>query len=184
MTEGEGTHEQDWGERGQKGAHGVQSTTLQPYPGPPVTGATVQSFALSAQRSSKPLLLPVLGHWASPASWRAWGSGCKRATLDCSSEKPSLELAPVQADRAGVRNLCAGDRLRDRGAHSRCETRRRLVVNESRQLHTQGPVAHRQWCGWGQRGCTGFGSLAPGPRLAAPFCLCSLAISVFQSDAP
>lgn len=61
---------------------------------------------------------------------------------------------------------------------------RRLVVNESRQLHAQSPGAHGQWCGWGQRGCTGFGSLAPGPRLAAPFCLCSLAISVFQSDAP
>ena len=39
-------------------------------------------------------------------------------------------------------------------------------------------------CGWGLRGCTGLGSLAPGPRLAAPFCLCSLAISVFPVRCP
>lgn len=151
--------------------------------------ATMQIFLLSARD------LPI----ASAASARTLGTASIRAGLGThSATEVPRDAAPRSSSwnqplskwnersqgllrrRQALGQRSAQEAVRLGGGWCELEQSAFLCLRRARDSQAMVPGV----CGWGRRGCTGLGSLAPGPRLAAPFCLCSLAISVFPVRCP
>lgn len=132
-------------------------------------------------------------------SRQAWGLGA----LSCASNKPSLAgIGPCPSSRASPGKPRARAPMTERGSGSRARetgfgtaerTRAARLSGgwrEGEQADAHCPGRAEELTGggagsvWGAEGVKRTRLSSPGPRLAAPFCLCSLAISVFPVRCP